>query len=168
MKSIAFLLIFLFLGSCLSFSQDEPAVSSENTVQQLYELVTFEPGTTPDWDKVRDLFIEEAVIVLRTSWDSTSIFTVDGFIGDFVAFAENPNINAAGFKEEILKMEILEFGEMANILVLYEASVTGSERPPQKGVDNFSLIRRDNRWWIISVANEVPTDSRPLPDILQD
>jgi hypothetical protein len=166
MKSIAFVFVFLFLGTCFTFSQDEATASPDKTVTRLYELVTFEAGTTPDWDKVRALFIEEAIIVLRTSWDSTAVFTVEGFIGDFVAFAENPNIKAAGFKEEILKMKTLEFGEMANILVLYQASVQGSERPPQKGVDNFSLIRKDDRWWIISVTNEVPTDSRPLPEIL--
>jgi len=168
MKSIALFFVLVFLGTCLSFSQAEPAVSPEKTIQKLYDLVTFEAGTVPDWDKVRGLFIEEAVIVLRTSWDSTSVFTVDGFVGDFIAFAENPTIKEAGFKEEILKMKTLEFGEMANILVLYQASVPGSDRPPQKGVDNFSLIRKNNRWWIISVTNEIPANTRPIPEVLQD
>jgi hypothetical protein len=52
--------------------------------------------------------------------------------------------------------------------VLYEAHITGSERPPQKGVDNFSLIKGNNGWRIISVTNEIPAPDRPLPDVLQD
>ena len=168
MKSIAFVFVFISLGACLSFSQDEFSVSPDKTVQKLYDLVTFDAGTTPDWDKVRSLFIEEAVIVLRTGWDSTSIFTLEGFVNDFVTFAENPNVKAAGFSETIIKMKTLEFGDMANVLVLYEAHVTGSERPPQQGVDNFSLIKKNGQWWIISVTNELPTPDRPIPEVLQN
>ena len=147
MKSITIVFIFLFLGSCFTFSQDEPTVSSEQTVRQLYKLVSFGPGTTPDWDKVRALFIEEAVIVLRTSWDSTSVFTVDGFIGDFVAFAENPTINAAGFKEEIIKMEILEFGELLSYLMLNK----------QPGDDlALTIIRDGNKMDITVTLGERP------------
>ena len=167
MKSITFVFLFLFLGACISFSQDEITVSPDKTVQKLYNLVTFEGGTTPDWDKVGSLFIDEAVIVLRTSRDSCTVFSLEGFIDDFVNFAEHPDVNAAGFSETILKMNTLEFGNMANILVLYEAHVTGSERPPQKGVDNFSLIKKNGRWLIISVTNEIPTPERSIPDILQ-
>ena len=168
MKSIAFVFVFLFLGTCVTFSQDEVTASPEKTVKKLYELVTFEAGTTPDWDKVRSLFIEEAVIVLRTSWDSCTVFSLEGFVDDFVKFAENPNVKAAGFSETIIKMKTLEFGNMANVLVLYEAHVTGSERPPQQGVDNFSLIKKNGQWCIISVTNELPTPDRPIPEVLQN
>jgi len=167
MKSITFVFLLLFLGSCLSFSQDELTVSPEKTVRELYSLVTFEAGDIPDWDEVRSLFIGEAVVVLRTTRDSCTVFSLDGFIGDFVSFAEHPNVQSAGFSETILKMKTLEFGDMANILVLYEAHITGSERPPQQGIDNFSLIKRNDGWRIISVTNEIVTPDRPVPGELQ-
>ena len=31
-----------------------------------YDLVTFDAGTTPDWERVRSLFADEAVVILRT------------------------------------------------------------------------------------------------------
>ena len=168
MKSITFIFVFLFLCTCLTFSQDGSSESPDKTVQRLYDLVTFEAGTTPDWDEVRSLFIKEAVIVLRTSWDSCTVFTLEGLVGDFVNFIEQANVESTGFSEKILNMKTLEFGNMANILVLYEAYIPGSERPPGKGVDNFSLIKKKGRWWIISVTNELPTPDRPIPDVLQN
>jgi hypothetical protein len=59
-------------------------------------------------------------------------------------------------------------GDMANVLVLYEASIPGSASPPQKGVDSFSLIRKHGRWWIVSITNEIPTPSRPIPAALRE
>ena len=141
--------------------------SAEALVGSLYAAVTFEPGRPPDWDHVRSMFIEEAVIVLRTSRDATTIFTVDGFVDDFVSFIEQANAGQTGFTERVVRMKSIVFGDMAQVLVLYEASIPGSPRPPQPGVDGFSLIRRDGRWRIVSVTNEVPGPDRPLPALLR-
>lgn len=135
-------------------------------VRHVYDLVTFEAGTTPDWERVRSMFIDDAVIVLRTSRDSTTIFSVDGFIDDFVAFIERADAERTGFTETVIRTERMEFGDMAHVLVLYEASVPGSERPPQQGVDSFQLIKKADRWWIVSITNEIPTLDRRLPSML--
>jgi hypothetical protein len=137
--------------------------TAEGLVRELYESVTFEAGSVPDWNRVRSMFIDEAVIVLRTSRDSTTVFSVEGFVADFVAFIERADARATGFVEKIVRMKSMVFGDMAHVLVLYEASIPGSPRPPQQGVDSFSLIRRDGRWWIVAITNEVPTPDRPVP-----
>jgi hypothetical protein len=168
MKNMTFIFLMLFPGTHLSFSQEKFMATPEKTVQTLYDLVTFETGTTPDWEKVRSLFIDEAVIVLRTARDSTTVFTLEGFVNDFIAFIEKAGVKSTGFSEKILTMKTLEFGDMASVLVLYEAHITGSDRPPSKGVDNFSLIKKEDRWWIISVTNELPTPDRSVPEVLQN
>jgi len=147
-------------------SPPEPAASAEGTVRELYRLVSFEPGADVDWDAVRALFLPEAVIELRTSWEATSVFTLDGFVQDFVDFIAKPGVHEAGSTETIRQLKPMEFGDIAHILTLYEAHITGSERPPQQGVDSFQLIRKDGRWWIVSVVNELPTKDRPLPEEL--
>ena len=48
---------------------EPPERSAEETVRHLYDLITFDPGQPPDWNQVRELFLEEAVIVLRTRLD---------------------------------------------------------------------------------------------------
>ena len=141
----------------------KPFPTAEGLVAELYESVTFEAGSTPDWDHVRSMFIDEAVIVLRTSRQSTTVFSVEGFVADFVKFIERADAGRTGFSERIIRTRPMVFGDMAHVLVLYEASVPGSLRPPQQGVDSFSLIRKQGRWWIAAVTNEIPTPDRPVP-----
>jgi len=137
-------------------------------VDELYDLVTFDAGALPDWEKVRALFIPEAVIVLRTTRTETAVFSVDGFVADFVSFIDRAKAVETGFEERIVRTKPLVFGDIAHILVLYEAQIPGSERGPQQGVDSFQLIRKDGRWWIASVVNEIPTPDRPVPAELQE
>ncbi|MHC4991789.1 MAG: hypothetical protein ACYTGC_12490 [Planctomycetota bacterium] len=144
-----------------------PFPTAEGLVASLYDAVTFEAGTTPDWDHVRSMFIDEAVIVLRTSRQSTTVFSVEGFVEDFVKFIERADARRTGFTERIIRTRPMVFGDMAHVLVLYEASIPGSPRPPQQGVDSFSLIRKQDRWWIAAVTNEIPTPDRPVPEQLR-
>ncbi len=113
-------------------------------------------------------FIEEAVIVLRTSWEEASILSVDDFVDDFIKFIENSNVIETGFSETILKKESMILGDIATFLVLYEALIPGSGRPPQKGVDSFSLIKKNGEWKIISILNEIPSEMNPIPVSLMD
>jgi len=146
---------------------DAATTTAEGLVRALYERVSSEPGTVPDWDQVRSAFLPQAIVVLRTSRDSTSVFTLDGFIQDFVRFIERADVKATGFTERVVKTRAMVFGDIAHVLVLYEAHITGSSRPPQQGVDSFQLTRRDGRWWIVSIVNEIPTAGRPIPPELQ-
>jgi len=138
--------------------------SSEAVIRALYDLVTFPAGTTPDWDKVRSLFIPEAVIVLRSSRTAQSVFSVDGFVQDFVNFIERAEVVKTGFEEKIVNVKLTEFGDIAHAFVIYEARIPERMPKPQTGVDSFQLIRQDGQWKIASITNELPTPERPLPD----
>lgn len=165
-RAVGLLALGMALAAASVPAQTTSAVgteSAEATVRRLYELITVEAGETPDWAAVRSLFVDEAVIVLRTSRDASTVFSLDGFVADFQAFIERADIEKTGFTETILRMRSMTFGDIAHVLVLYEASIPGSERAPQQGVDGFQLIRTDGRWRIVSVVNEIPTEDRPIP-----
>lgn len=142
---------------------DSASATAEGAIRELYRLVSFAPGVTTDWAKVRSLFLPEAVIFLRTSRTASTVFTLEGFIADFVAFDTLPAVVQNGFTETIVRLRPTVFRDIAHVLVLYEASIPGSPRPPQQGVDSFQLIRKEGRWWIVSVVNELPTADAPLP-----
>lgn len=144
------------------------APSAEETVQELYDLVTFPAGATPDWDRARALFVPEGVVVLRTSRTATTVFSVEGWIQDFVSFIERANVGETGFTERIVRTNATEFGDIAHVWVLYEAEIPGWDRPPQQGVDSFQLTRREGRWLIASILNEIPTPDRPVPGVLRE
>jgi len=139
-------------------------------VTGIYGLVSSTEGKLPDWEKVRGCFLKEAVVVLRTSRTELKTFSVDGFIQDFVDFYERPmklgqetvQPKVAGFKEKVLRMKTWQFGDIAHALVLYEASIPGVGKP-QQGVDSWLLVRRDGRWLVAGITNEVVTANNPVP-----
>jgi hypothetical protein len=166
--------VVLALGTCVVLlaqerkaSEKDPLQTADGTVAELYKLVTFEAGASADWDKVKSLFLEQAVVVLRAARDKHSVSSVDGFVEDFVRFAERPAVKEKGFTERIVRTSSTIYGDIAHVLVLYEAHVIDSPRPPQRGVDSFELVRKDDRWWIVSITNELATADRPLPSGLR-
>ncbi len=158
----------LVLQAALS-AQDQPldldqaVETAEGTVTALYDLVSSEAGSTPDWGRVRSMFIPEAVIVLRTSRDSTTVFSLDGFIQDFVNFTENARTVETGFVERVLRTKTVVMGDMAHVWVLYEAFIPGRDRPPQQGVDSWLVIRKGGRWWVAAATNEIPRQGVAVP-----
>jgi hypothetical protein len=158
-----------FSSSPLVGQEPDPLTASataEDVVRELYDLVTFPAGTTPDWDRGRALFLPEGVVVLRTGWTETTVFSVEGWVQDFVTFMEDRNVVETGFTERIVRTHAVEFGDIAHVWVLYEAEIPGSGRPAQQGVDSFQLARRNGTWLIASILNEIPTPDRLIPEVL--
>jgi hypothetical protein len=169
LRAVGLLALGLTLGAVRAHAQTESGTAletPEDLVGRLYELVSFEAGRTPDWEHVRSIFLDEAVIVLRTSRDASTVLSLDGFVADFQAFIERANVKETGFAETVVTMRSMVFGDIAHVLVLYEASIPGASRGPQQGVDSFQLIRTKGGWRVASVVNEVPTDARPVPQEL--
>jgi hypothetical protein len=155
--------------------KQEPSKGPGEVIADLYDLVSSAGGMSPDWDKVRACFIKEAVVVLRTTWKATTVFSLDGFIQDFIDFYEKPfrrgaltlYPNKEGFTEKVVKTKVWEFWDMAHVLVLYEAHITNDPTPPQRGVDSWLLSRREGRWLIVAVTNDLVTKDHPVPSELR-
>jgi hypothetical protein len=143
-------------------------LSPEGVVRELYRAVCVAPGDTTDWAAVRELFIPEAVVFLRVSKDASSLFSLEGWIQDFVDFNTKARVTERGFEEKITKMDVMVFRDIAHVLVKYEARILDSPRPPTVGVDSIELIRKDGRWWIAAITNDLPSPEHPLPAPLKD
>jgi hypothetical protein len=173
-------IVFFCMGAGLGRAQEPaaqaPTLTAGDAAAAIYGLVSSAGGKLPDWDKVRACFLKEAVIVLRTSWTALTAFSLDGFIKDFVDFYEKPFKRGeatvvpkeSGFTEKVVRMKAWEFGDMAHVLVLYEAQITGFAMAPQQGVDSWILVRRDGRWLIAGATNELVTPARPVPPELRE
>jgi hypothetical protein len=155
----------LIVGPAIAAAQAEDR-SAEELVRHLYDLVTFGAGETPDLDAVRATFIPEAVIVLRTSRAASTVMSVDDFIADWERFLDEARVVETGFTEEVTALVPTTFGDIAHILVLYEASIPG-RLEPREGVDSFHLVKRDGQWRIAGILNEIPTADRPVPPMLR-
>ncbi len=143
-------------------SQEEEAIAM---VTQIYNEVSGTGEESVDWDKIRSFFVEEAVVVLRTSREAASQFTVEEFIQDFKTFYQSPRLGESGFKEEVLQLEAEVYFDMAFVAVVYAASILDSDRPAQKGIDFWLLTRKDQAWKVVSVTNEIVPPDGKLPEI---
>ncbi len=159
---------FALLGPALLLSptrlpaQDAAAYTSPaSAVRTVYARVSADAGSVPDWDSVRELFLPEAVIVLRASRESLRVLSLDGFIEDFAAFYEDPGVRERGFEEEVLELSSVSYGDIAQVWVLYEARIPDGRG--NRGLDHFSLVRRAGAWRIAAVTNEVVLPDRPIP-----
>ena len=174
-KRIIYLVLFIF---CISFAgtsgvtqdikEEQAYQTPESVVIELYDLVTFKSGEMPDWDKVKNLFIEEAVIVLRLGPRTSRTFNRQSFVDYFIYDIERANLLESGFIEKILKNQMQVIKDIAHCFTAYEVIVPGrnNDKPVNRGIDSFHLIKKDGRWWIASVINEGFRMSEPLPAFL--
>jgi len=163
--------LFFAVCSCLllpllSSAQTSPTLEEDEAVvmiKQIYKEVSSDGSSLPDWDRVRSFFAEEAVIVLRTSREGNTQFTLDEFVQDFKDFYQSPSVGDSGFKESVLQVKPFIYYDIAFIGVVYEAKILDSERPPQQGIDFWSLARKENSWKVVSVTNEIIRPGETLP-----
>jgi len=155
----------LLLISTIAAGQDQ-ASSEEKAgamIRQIYKEVSSDGSVLPDWDRIRSFFVEEAIIVLRTSREGSSQFTLEEFIQDFKNFYQSPALDSSGFKEEVLQLKSHVYHDIAFIAVVYEASILNSERPPQKGIDFWLLSLKGDTWKVVAVTNEIIRPGEELP-----
>jgi hypothetical protein len=164
-KSV-FLLIFV-CNTVYAQNSNKHFNSPESLVSHLYDQVTFSAGESPNWDYVKTLFTKDATVVMRMSKTESVQLSLDGWVQDFVNFINKSNIKSTGFEEKIIKSQSMVFGNIAHVLVLYTSNIPGKTKTPREGVDSFHLAKKDGRWWIVSILNEIPTSNRLKPDVLK-
>jgi hypothetical protein len=143
--------------------------SPDLVVAELYKLVTFDAGTMPDWEKVKDLFVDEAVIVLRLGPTTLRTFNRQSFVDYFIYDIERANLRETGFAENILNTQMTVIKDIAHCFVLYEVIVPGryDDKPVNRGIDSFQLIKKDDLWKIASIINEGFRMSESVPAFIQ-
>lgn len=139
----------------------------ESLIRELYKAVSQKPGEKmPDWEKVRNMFYDKAIISLREGRNKYKIYDVDGFIKEFQKFYQDPRVvKEKGFTETILNLNKAATGKIAHVLIHYDARIANGAG--NEGIDSCQLINMDGRWWIFSITNEVVDRFTPVPDILK-
>lgn len=173
-KILCLLMMTLILNTAIGktnpvMSVDEDVYGdAESLVRGLYASVTFQPGTLPDWDYVRSFFIPEAVFGVRKSRTLMDVLDLDGFVDWWLEDIKKHNLKERGLEESVEKMKMTVFGNIAQCFVVYKVRLlTPADAPGQQGLDSFALMKKDNRWWIVSITNDVITPENPLPDFLR-
>ena len=156
-----------FIGPRAASGQDVFS-NPESLVRGLYAAVSMEPGKPADWNYVRKFFLPEAVFGVRKTRISMEVLNLDGFIQWFEDDVKKFKMDEKGFEEIVEKLRMTVFGDTAQCFVVYRARL---KSPPgaqgQIGLDSWALMKKDERWWVVSVTNEIVAPQRALPEELK-
>lgn len=172
LTSVIWLFFICGTADARSIIDDENILTSpENIVKAYYNRLSFEAGESPDWEKVKSLFIDEAVIAVRTNIDKIDVLSKESYVQVLIQGIKKYELLKTGFHEKILNSRIKIIGDLAYCVVLYMAWIPNLAEPgtadvETKGVDVFQLLKVDNDWKIISLTNEVIRPGVPIPDEL--
>lgn len=140
--------------------------SPESVVRALYETVNRRPGERFGWDRLRTLFLPNAMMIPsrgQTGGDFRML-TVQQFT-DWVD--DHTVIGGAGdqgFQEEQIASRMERYGDIAQVFSSYQKRYWGASQILGRGINAIQLVHSDGRWWIVSIVWDEESDAGPLPE----
>jgi hypothetical protein len=144
--------------------------SLDAIVTALYDSVSFEQGSRPNWDRFRSLF-EPTALMVRVDPGLTAIpsrerdepgfrvSSIDDYMARTTAAIDSGTLSA--FRERELTRRTEVFADLAQVFSTYERSAEAGE--VRRGVNSMQLVKDGTRWWIVSLSWIDETDDGPLP-----
>jgi hypothetical protein len=133
----------------------------DSLVTATYDVISGPVGEARDWERFRDLFTKDAVMIARAEKSGAlTAITPDGYIersGSFLV--EN------GFHENEVTRKTERYGDIAQVFSSYEGRLGGPHAEPiMRGINSFQLIHDGERWRIASLIWQQEHDELPLPE----
>jgi hypothetical protein len=129
-------------------------------IAAFYEVISFEEGGSPDWERMRTLFSPHARIT-RITPEGTDYYDVDGF-QEMAKEALDLGLYTRFYEVEVRRDQRL-FGGLAHVLSAYETKQTPqSSEPFARGVNSLQLIREGDDWKVLSLFWDEERVDNPL------
>ena len=120
-------------------------MSIDTVIAEMYGMVSFVPGTRPDWTRQSEIFAPNARLV-RVNDDGVFEFTPETFRQNFESMIDSGVLPS--FWEREIWRETHQFANVAHVLSAYETRRTRAGDVINRGVNSIQLFERDNNWWI--------------------
>lgn len=160
-----FLIGILFLGfnTHVNAQYEADVESIDSIIKALYASISGEAGVERDWDRFRNLFIEDAKLMPtgltpegKAMYRSWGIEEYVSRVGDY--FKEN------GFIEAELSKVVEQYRYVAHVFSTYESRRTAEGEVIARGINSIQLFYDNERWWIVSVFWSGESEEFPIPD----
>jgi hypothetical protein len=120
-------------------------------VDRAYELLAFEPGAAPDWDRFDELFVQGALLALRVFPDDDEISVLA--LRNYHAAQMQHGLGEEGYSETPNERRLDVVGDIATVRQSF--TMNFANRRPVEAIDVFSLARTAGRWRIVSVVSDL-------------
>jgi hypothetical protein len=144
------------------------ALSVDSIVAALYASVSHAPDASPDFERMRGIFLYVGMLVPPAKpGEEIKVTDVDGFAERYqkgVEARKEKKEAGSGFFERETARRSDCFGNVCQIFSTYESRHTASDAAPfQRGINSIQLVRDGKRWWIASVAWDTEKPETPIP-----
>ena len=122
----------------------------DEVLRAFYEVISFDDGATPDWERMSGLFSEHARITRVTP---EAIDYMD--LGTFRSMAEELlEVGAyTSFYEYEVARRVDAYGKVIHVASTYETKISPTAQDfIERGINSLQLIREDGKWRIISLC----------------
>jgi hypothetical protein len=120
----------------------------EAVVDAVYRLLSGRADEPRDWLALASLCLPDGRMVPVSIVEGsvvTETFDIAGY-----ARSRTPMLAAGDFYEREVDRRVEQRGNIAQVWSLYEARRSPDGPPFLRGVCGIQLLRRDDRWWIVS------------------
>lgn len=162
MKNFIVITVFLFIAGISAGQEQTPDYSSPEALTELMlDLISVEIGEEPDWELFRSLFAPGARMMARIEQNTGETSIMDLDLEAFITRV-GPNYAKDGFEEYSKGTSINEFNGIATVFQsFYCRNLKGTYE--ETGINSYSLVYKDDRWWILQVLFVNASEQAPLP-----
>jgi hypothetical protein len=143
-------------------AEDVDVATMDGIIDALYASISGPAGEDRDWDRFQSLFLPGAILMnagprADTMPDPAPLSPAE--YGNLAApyFAENPF-----YEVESDRLE-LRFGTVATLWSTYESRRDPGDEPFMRGINSITMIRHEDRWWIVGVIWDFERPDNPIP-----
>jgi hypothetical protein len=144
------------------------AASVEAIVSALYASVSHGPDASPDYDRMRRIFLYVGMLIPPKAPGAADFRVMD--VDQFEERVEKSMAEQKGkgqptgfFEWEIARRTDC-FGNICQVFSTYEARHSQSDATPfVRGINSIQLLRDGQRWWIASVVWDQERPDNPIP-----
>ena len=140
-------------------SADPTTTTPKAIVDAAYDLISFEAGSEPEWERFRELFLPEAVLAFRVFPEDETITVMD--LDAYMVKQMREGMKEEGYSETVVKRTEVIYRDIAECRVLFHMQFGTAE--PFTAIDIFQLVYRDGRWWVASIVSDILQPGEAIP-----
>lgn len=172
MKGLGAVLAVMVIVPATLVAQEYPlaedVATPEAAIAAAYESIAREPGGEHNWDRFRSLHLPQAILISNVE-QTGGEFRVMG-LEDFITWAQSYTDQISGTEQDRGFVEAgihnvkNRYGDVVSVMSTYEKRFYDDEQVLGRGVNAFSLVHHDGRWWIVSIIWDEENGAGPIPE----
>lgn len=140
----------------------EDVCSPDAIIKAMYDVISG-PAGPRNWYRQRSLYLEGARLIptgKRPHKDGgLTVMSLDEWIEDAAKYFDSTDF----YETEIMR-KTQEYGNIFHAFSTYESRRDPTEAPFVRGVNSIQLLKKDDRWWIVTVFWENESKEHPIPE----